>query len=54
MGSYDYLVEGLNTLAKKKPALIGVPTSGLAAVQGFDVEMGVREFRAAHPSYNFV
>jgi nitrogenase molybdenum-iron protein NifN len=54
MGSYDYLSEGLCTLAKKKPALIGVPTSGLAAVQGFDVEMGVREFRAAHPEHDDV
>ncbi|MGE4529516.1 MAG: nitrogenase iron-molybdenum cofactor biosynthesis protein NifN [Rhodospirillaceae bacterium] len=54
MGSYDYLKEGLETLAKKKPALIGVPTSGLAEVQGFDVEMGVREFRAAHPEYDGV
>lgn len=54
MGSYDYLGEGLATLAKKTPALIGVPTSGLAAVQGFDVEMGVREFRAAHPEHDDV
>lgn len=49
MGSYENLVEGLATLCGKSPDLIGVPTSGLAEVQGFDVEMGVKEFRERHP-----
>lgn len=52
MGSYEYLIEGLATLCRKSdPAMIGVPTSGLAEVQGFDAAMGVREFRERHPEY---
>ncbi len=54
MGSYENLVEGLATIAKKSPDLIGVPTSGLAEVQGFDVDMGVKEFRAKHPEFDRV
>ncbi len=53
MGSYDNLVEGLATIcAKSRPDLVGVPTSGLAEVQGFDVEMGVKEFRKRHPEFD--
>ncbi|MBN2751544.1 MAG: nitrogenase iron-molybdenum cofactor biosynthesis protein NifN [Rhodospirillaceae bacterium] len=55
MGSYENLIEGLHTLAgQAQPAMIGVPTSGLAEVQGFDVSMGVREFRAAHPEHDAI
>lgn len=53
MGSYENLVEGLATIcAKSKPDFIGVPTSGLSEVQGFDVEMGVKEFRKQHPEFD--
>lgn len=52
MGSYENLVEGLATICTKSdPDLIGVPTSGLAEVQGFDVEMGVKEFAKLHPEF---
>lgn len=53
MGSYENLVEGLATICgKSDPDLIGVPTSGLAEVQGFDVAMGVKEFRRLHPEFD--
>jgi len=55
MGSYENLVEGLKTISSKSaPAMIGIPTSGLSEVQGFDVEMAVREFRKAHPEHDDV
>lgn len=53
MGSYDNLIEGLATICgKSSPELVGVPTSGLAEVQGFDAAMGVREFRSRHPEFD--
>ena len=53
MGSYDNLVEGLATIcSKSNPDFVGVPTSGLSEVQGFDVEMGVKEFRKLHPEFD--
>jgi len=55
MGSYENLVEGLNTISSKSnPDMIGVPTSGLSEVQGFDVALAVREFRKTHPEHDAV
>ncbi len=55
MGSEDSVVEGLKTICEKsRPALIGLPTTGLAETQGSDVLRAVREFRTKYPEYNDV
>ncbi len=52
MGSEDSVVEGLRTIAEKqRPALIGVPSTGLSETQGSDVPMAVRTFRQKHPEF---
>lgn len=53
MGSEPNVVEGLATICEKsKPAIIGVPTTGLSETQGSDVRMAINEFRAAHPEFS--
>jgi len=53
MGSEDSVVEGLKTLAENnRPALIGVPTTGLSETQGSDVPMAVKLFRQKHPEFD--
>ena len=55
MGADDNIVEGLKTICEKsRPALIGVPTTGLAETQGTDVRGAVKDFRAKYPEYNDV
>lgn len=55
MGADDNIVEGLKTICEKsKPALIGVPTTGLAETQGTDVKGAVKSFRQKYPEYNDV
>jgi len=55
MGSEDSVVEGLRTIAEKNhPALIGVPTTGLAETQGSDVSMAVKLFRSKHPEFDHI
>jgi nitrogenase molybdenum-iron protein NifN len=55
MGADDNIVEGLKTICEKsKPALIGVPTTGLAETQGTDVRGALKTFRAKYPEYNHV
>ncbi|MFP4063185.1 MAG: nitrogenase iron-molybdenum cofactor biosynthesis protein NifN [Halochromatium sp.] len=52
MGGDDSVVEGLATIcAKHRPALIGLPTTGLVETQGADVSRAVRMFRDRHPEY---
>ncbi|AKH21709.1 nitrogenase iron-molybdenum cofactor biosynthesis protein NifN [Sedimenticola thiotaurini] len=52
MGSEDSVVEGLRTIAEKqRPALIGVPSTGLSETQGSDVPMAVRQFRQQYPEF---
>ncbi|MDY6942207.1 MAG: nitrogenase iron-molybdenum cofactor biosynthesis protein NifN [Pseudomonadota bacterium] len=52
MGSEDLVVDGLKAICSKNtPALIGVPTTGLAETQGSDVKMAVRRFRDQYPEY---
>lgn len=52
MGSEESVVEGLKTIAEKSaPALIGVPTTGLAETQGSDLRRAVRLFRERHPEH---
>jgi nitrogenase molybdenum-iron protein NifN len=53
MGADDSIVEGLKTICEKsKPALVGVPTTGLSETQGTDVKRAVKEFRTKYPEYN--
>lgn len=55
MGSEDSVVEGIKTIADKNaPALIGVPTTGLAETQGSDVRMAVKNFRQQHKEYDHI
>lgn len=55
MGSEDSVVEGLKTIAEKsKPALMGVPTTGLSETQGSDVQMALGEFRRKYPEYDSI
>ena len=52
MGGDDAVVEGLATICDKhRPALIGVPTTGLVETQGADVRRAVQRFRVEHPDY---
>jgi nitrogenase molybdenum-iron protein NifN len=52
MGADDNLVEGLHAICSKhRPALVGVPTTGLAEAQGCDVHLAVKAFRAKHPEH---
>lgn len=53
MGADENVVVGLKTIAEKsKPALIGLPTTGLSETQGTDIRRLVKEFREQHPEYN--
>jgi nitrogenase molybdenum-iron protein NifN len=53
MGADDNVIVGLKTIAEKnKPAMIGLPTTGLSETQGADIKRLVREFRAQHPEFN--
>ncbi|MCB1888007.1 MAG: nitrogenase iron-molybdenum cofactor biosynthesis protein NifN, partial [Rhodocyclaceae bacterium] len=55
LGADENVVQGLETIARKqKPALIGLPTTGLSETQGADVRRNVREFRAAYPEHDGV
>jgi len=36
---------------KSKPALIGLPTTGLSETQGTDIKRLVKDFYAAHPEF---
>lgn len=52
MGADDNVVQGLKAIAEKsKPALIGVPTTGLSETQGTDVKAAVKKFYADFPEY---
>lgn len=53
MGADDNVIVGLKTIAEKsKPALIGLPTTGLSETQGTDIRRLVKQFREQHPEYN--
>jgi nitrogenase molybdenum-iron protein NifN len=53
MGADDNVVLGLKTIAEKnKPALIGLPTTGLSETQGTDIRRLVKEFREQNPEYD--
>ena len=53
MGADDNVVEGLKSLCgKSAPALVGVPTTGLAETQGADVRLAVQTFREQCPEFD--
>ncbi|NTV97322.1 MAG: nitrogenase iron-molybdenum cofactor biosynthesis protein NifN, partial [Thiobacillus sp.] len=53
MNADDNVIQGLRTIAEKnKPALIGLPTTGLSETEGTDIQRLVREFRAQNPEYD--
>ena len=53
LSSDDNVIQGLKTIAEKsKPALIGLPTTGLSETQGTDIRRLVREFREQYPEFN--
>ncbi len=53
MGADENVIVGLHTVAEKsKPALIGLPTTGLSETEGTDIHRLVREFRARHPEHD--
>jgi nitrogenase molybdenum-iron protein NifN len=55
MGADDNVVEGLKTICEKSsPALIGVPTTGLAETQGCDVKRAIHDFRDKYPQFNTI
>lgn len=52
MGADENVIEGLKTICEKsKPALIGLPTTGLSETQGCDIQAAVREFRKKYPQF---
>jgi nitrogenase molybdenum-iron protein NifN len=55
MSADENVVEGLATICgKSKPALVGVPTTGLSETQGTDIVRVVKEFRAANPQFDHI
>ncbi len=52
MSADENVILGLATICEKsKPALIGLPTTGLSETQGTDIRRLVKEFYAAHPEF---
>jgi nitrogenase molybdenum-iron protein NifN len=55
MGADDNVTEGLKTICEKSsPALVGVPTTGLAETQGCDVKRAIYTFREKYPQFNSI
>ncbi|HEX8989853.1 MAG TPA: nitrogenase iron-molybdenum cofactor biosynthesis protein NifN [Rhodocyclaceae bacterium] len=55
MGADENVVEGLRTICEKnRPAVIGLPTTGLSEAQGTDIRRLVKRFRAEHPEFDDV
>lgn len=52
MSADENVIEGLRAVCEKsKPALIGLPTTGLSETQGTDIKRLVKDFYAAYPEY---
>ncbi len=52
MSADENVIEGLKAVCEKsKPALIGLPTTGLSETQGTDIKRLVKEFYATHPEF---
>ncbi|VAX10076.1 Nitrogenase FeMo-cofactor scaffold and assembly protein NifN [hydrothermal vent metagenome] len=55
MGADDNVIEGLKTICEKSsPALVGVPTTGLAETQGCDIKLAIYHFREKYPQFNHI
>jgi nitrogenase molybdenum-iron protein NifN len=55
MGADDNVTEGLKTICEKSsPALVGVPTTGLAETQGCDVKRAIHSFREKYPQFDHI
>ncbi len=53
MNADDNVIQGLQTIAEKsRPAMIGLPTTGLSETQGTDIHGLVHQFRAKHPEFD--
>jgi nitrogenase molybdenum-iron protein NifN len=52
MSADENVILGLAAICEKsKPALIGLPTTGLSETQGTDIKRLVKDFYAAHPEF---
>jgi nitrogenase molybdenum-iron protein NifN len=52
MSADENVILGLKTICEKsKPALIGLPTTGLSETQGTDIKRLVKDFYTAHPEF---
>ena len=52
MNADENVIEGLRAVAEKsKPALIGLPTTGLSETQGTDIKRLVKQFYAKYPEF---
>jgi nitrogenase molybdenum-iron protein NifN len=52
MSADENVILGLKAICEKsKPALIGLPTTGLSETQGTDIKRLVKDFYAAHPEF---
>ncbi len=52
MSADENVILGLKSVCEKsKPALIGLPTTGLSETQGTDIKRLVKDFYAAHPEF---
>jgi nitrogenase molybdenum-iron protein NifN len=52
MNADENVIEGLRAVCEKnKPALIGLPTTGLSETQGTDIKRLVKDFYAKHPEF---
>jgi nitrogenase molybdenum-iron protein NifN len=52
MSADENVIEGLRAICEKsKPALIGLPTTGLSETQGTDIKRLVKEFYVGHPEF---
>lgn len=55
MGADDNVTEGLKAICEKSsPALVGVPTTGLAETQGCDVKLAIHNFREKYPQFDAI
>lgn len=55
MNADENVIEGLKAICEKnKPALIGLPTTGLSETQGTDIKRLVKDFYAAYPEFTHI
>lgn len=55
MSADENVILGLATICEKnKPAMIGLPTTGLSETQGTDIKRLVKDFYTAHPEFKHI